>query len=216
MYRIYFLILLVFAAPVFQGCGILGFFKGDSSARDKEIEATQKQVPKEVMRLTTENTSLKKEIDTLKKNNEKVRNNNLREIAKVEDERKVLDDELKKLREENQKISRENKLLEERLKKIQQKEDLRGLKIKVLSGDWNVTSVNRMAKRLMDLDYKIGRIGFAPRSNFKRNTVYFAPKFEKEGSNLVSSLGANTVLKPLTWSSIFDLIIVTGKNVSSQ
>ncbi len=96
MYRIYFLILLVFAAPIFQGCGIPGFFKGDSSAGGKEIEATQKQVPEEVMRLTTENTSLKKEIDTLKKYNEKVRNNSLMEIAEVEDERKVLDEELRK------------------------------------------------------------------------------------------------------------------------
>jgi len=206
------MILLAFAAPVFQGCGILGFFKGDSSAGGKEIEATQKQVPNEMMRLTTENTSLKIEIETLEKDNQKVKNNTLRKISKIENKRKVLDEELRKLKSKNQKINRKNKLLEERLKKIQQKEDLGGLKIKVLSGDWNVTSVNRMAKRLMDMDYKIRRIGFAPRSGFKKNTVYFAPKFEKEGSNLVSSLGANTVLKPLTWSSIFDLIVVTGKN----
>jgi DNA mismatch repair ATPase MutS len=199
-------------APVFQGCGALGFFKGDSKEGVKETEAGKEQVAKEVTRLRMENINLKKKVDILKKKNEEIRKENLREIAKVEVKSGALNEELMKLREENQKIVNENRLLKERLQRFTQKKDLRELKIKVLSGDGNLSSAKRMAKRLMGMDYEIRLIGFAPRSNFKKNTVYFAPKFEKEGRSLVSSLGANTVLKPLTWSSIFDLIVVTVKN----
>ncbi|MEE9418607.1 MAG: hypothetical protein V3W43_03965 [Desulfatiglandaceae bacterium] len=212
MFRVCLLVLFVLVAPVFQGCGALGFFKGDSKEGVKETEAGKEQVAKEVTRLRMENINLKKKVDILKKENEEIRKENLREIAKVEVKSGALNEELMKLREENQKIVNENRLLKERLQRFTQKKDLRELKIKVLSGDGNLSSAKRMAKRLMGMDYEIRLIGFAPRSNFKKNTVYFAPKFEKEGRSLVSSLGANTVLKPLTWSSIFDLIVVTVKN----
>lgn len=212
MFRVCLLVLFVLVAPVFQGCGALGFFKGDSKEGVKETEAGKEQVAKEVTRLRMENINLKKKVDILKKENEEIRKENLREIAKVEVKSGALNEELMKLREENQKIVNENRLLKERLQRFTQKKDLRELKIKVLSGDGNFSSAKRMAKRLMGMDYEIRLIGFAPRSNFKKNTVYFAPKFEKEGRSLVSSLGANTVLKPLTWSSIFDLIVVTVKN----
>jgi len=93
-------------------------------------------------------------------------------------------------------------------------EDMRKTKIKVLSGDGNLDSAKEMAKKLRNMGYKTEFIDNAPRSNFRRNTVFFAPKFQYEAKRLVSSLGCNTIVSPLSWYSIFDLIIVTGKNSS--
>ena len=90
--------------------------------------------------------------------------------------------------------------------------DIRQLKIRVLSGDGALNSAEEMARKLRNMGYKIESIDRAPRSNFLRNTVYFAPGFQNEAKRLVISLGGNTILKPLSCSSIFDLIVVTGKN----
>ena len=91
-------------------------------------------------------------------------------------------------------------------------EDMRKTKIKVLSGDGNLDSAKEMAKKLRNMGYKIEFIDHAPRSSFRRNTVFFAPEFQYEAKRLVSSLGGNTIVNPLSWYSVFDLIIVTGKN----
>ena len=92
--------------------------------------------------------------------------------------------------------------------------DMRKIKIKVLSGNGNLDSAKEMAKKLGHMGYKTEFIDHAPTSKFRRNTVFFAPKFQYEAKRLVSSLGGNSIVKPLSWYSIFDLIIVTGKNPS--
>ena len=91
-------------------------------------------------------------------------------------------------------------------------EDMRKTKIKVLSGDGNLDSAKEMANMLRNMGYKTEFIDHASSSSFRRNTVFFAPKFQYEAKRLVSSLGGNTIVRPLSWYSIFDLIIVTGKN----
>jgi outer membrane protein OmpA-like peptidoglycan-associated protein len=91
-------------------------------------------------------------------------------------------------------------------------EDMQKIKIKVLSGDGNLGSAKEMAKKLRNMGYKIEFIDHAPRSSFRQNTVFFTPKFQCEATRLVSSLGSNTIVTPLSWYSVFDLIIVTGKN----
>ena len=94
--------------------------------------------------------------------------------------------------------------------------DIRKLEIKVLSGDGDLNSAKEMANKLTMLGYKVRLIHHAPRSTFLRNTVFFAPEFENEGKRLVSELGNNTRLKPLTWHSIFDLVVVTGRNADGS
>jgi hypothetical protein len=91
-------------------------------------------------------------------------------------------------------------------------EDKQELRVKVLSGDGDLSSAREMAEKLTHMGYKIRLIHYAPRSNFSRNTVYFAAKFENEAERLVRSLGGNAISKPITWFSIFDLIVVTGRS----
>ncbi len=90
--------------------------------------------------------------------------------------------------------------------------DIEELWIKVLTGDGDMNSAKKMAETLRKMAYRIRVIDSAPRSNFLQNTVYFAPRFKKEAERLVSRLGGDTILKPLSLYSIFDLIVVTGKN----
>ncbi len=67
------------------------------------------------------------------------------------------------------------------------------------------------SKELIEaLKVQVGK-DMAPRSNFSQNTIFFVPEFENEGKRLADSLSVQVVLKPLSWPSIFDIIIVTGK-----
>ena len=92
------------------------------------------------------------------------------------------------------------------------KEELSDLKIKVLSGTGDLSSAKEMAKELEESGYKIKAVDFAPRSNFINNTIYFAEEYKRQAENLASSLGdENAAIKPLTWPSKFDLIVVAGR-----
>ena len=198
-------------SPAFMGCGVFDFLKGGSDEQTKTATVKGDQIQGDADRLRVENIDLKKRIDLLKNDSRSSMDETRREMAEMENEQKTLNQELAKLREENKRITTENASFKEKFQKLQEKA-IRDLKIKVLSGNGDLRSAKSMTKKLMGMDYEISLIGYAPRSNFEKNTVYFKPDFEKEGKRLVSRLGANTLIKPLTWSSIFDLIIVTGKN----
>jgi hypothetical protein len=89
--------------------------------------------------------------------------------------------------------------------------DIKTLKVKVLCGNGDLGSAKQMADVLRGKGYTIEIIGFADRSNFTRNTVYYTPAFHEDAKRLSLVIGKDTELKPLTWSSVFDLIVVTGK-----
>lgn len=88
--------------------------------------------------------------------------------------------------------------------------ETKGIKIKVLTGDGNLASARRMAKRLVKMGYRVKLIGRAQRSDFALNTVYYAADHAATAEEIVTKLGGSTITMPLTWQSIFDLIIVTG------
>ncbi|NPV04626.1 MAG: hypothetical protein HPY67_07830 [Syntrophaceae bacterium] len=87
---------------------------------------------------------------------------------------------------------------------------LKSIRLKVLSGDGKIDSARRMAKRLTALGYKVENVGMAESSDYPANTVYFAEKYKKEARALAGRLGKDTIVKPLTWKSVFNLIVVTG------
>ena len=87
---------------------------------------------------------------------------------------------------------------------------LKSIRMKVLSGEGKIDSAKRMAKRLTAMGYKVESVTMAENADYPANTVYFTEKYKKEAKTLASRLGKNTIVKPLTWKSVFNLIVVTG------
>jgi len=87
---------------------------------------------------------------------------------------------------------------------------LKSIRMKVLSGDSKIDSAKRMAKRLTAMGYKVETVGMAESADYPANTVYFTAKYKKEAKTLASKLGKETIVKPLTWKSVFSIIVVTG------
>ena len=87
---------------------------------------------------------------------------------------------------------------------------LKSIRMKVLSGEGKIDSAKRMAKRLTAMGYKVESVAMAENADYPANTVYFTEKYKKEAKTLASRLGKNTIVKPLTWKSVFSIIVVTG------
>ena len=85
------------------------------------------------------------------------------------------------------------------------------VKIKVLAGEGNIASASAMAKRIKKMGYKVKLVDLAERSNFDVNTVYYVPNQAVTAEEIVKQLGGSAITKPLTWKSVYGLIIVTGK-----
>lgn len=84
------------------------------------------------------------------------------------------------------------------------------LKIKVLSGNGKIASAKALSIKLTELGYNVENIGMAPRSDFAANTIYYTPDNKNDARRIATQLGDDTVVKPLTWSSTFHVIVVTG------
>ena len=168
--------------------------------------------------------NLQRQIDVLGNELQRINDETSKEITAMKEQRQYLNIQMNKLMEENRKIEEEKQAHENKPDTPPPKHEtisttpdesaknIHKLKVKVISGDGNIKSANRMAKKLGERGYKIRLIDYAPRSNYLRDTVYFSPKFKSEAKQLGHTIGRNTVLMSLNWPSMYDLIVVTGKN----
>lgn len=197
---------------VFQGCAFFKNLGGSSEEEAGSSKMSKEEMINEIEKTKIENENLRKQIELLTNENERIRSEKDIEIDRIRNQNEFLIEELKRLKEENQKYTRENEELKKRLSACHHEEDMKNLKIKVLSGDGDLDSAGQMAVKLRHLGYDIKSIDRATRSDYAQNIVYFTPTCSKEGKRLASAIGGNTIAKPLGWNSVFDLIVVTGKS----
>jgi len=87
----------------------------------------------------------------------------------------------------------------------------KSLKIKVLSSNGNKSAAGEMAQKLTLRGYTVEVTDMVPpRSKFSKPVIFYDSYHQKEAETLAAELG-NLTIKPLTWSSSFNLILVTGK-----
>jgi myosin heavy subunit len=222
-------------ALAFPGCAVLDFFR-DTSKDETEKPMTQEEMQKEIKKLSMENTELLNEIEDLRNRYLEMDQQLIklqRNYQEVNQQNKILEervaelqtiDQILKFQHKYQRESEEDDIIEEKpasqppgdqmpsSQTMSSDKDQWKIKVKVLSGDGDINSAQKIAKRLKGMGYKIENVDYAPRANFKKNIVYFSPNYEEEGKRLVQRLGSNTILKALSWPSSFHLIVVTGKN----
>jgi predicted nuclease with TOPRIM domain len=192
MLRASLVIIMLHVCFLFQGCSVFEYADGSSEKDIQKFKMTKDEMWDEMEKLKTENQRLRTQINIQKKDNQRIR-----------DENKNLATKLAAL---------QNRYDTSASKSYEVKKDIPTLKMKVLSGDGDLNSAKEMAQKLRTMGYEIELIHYAPQSNFLRNTVFSTPKFQNEAKRLVLDLGGNTIYKPLTWPSIFDIIVTTGKN----
>jgi hypothetical protein len=114
-------------------------------------------------------------------------------------------------------LNREMQALKSRLAELEAKPvevaevvetDRGSLRIKVLSGDGDISTAKQAAKRLQGMGYSIERTDLAPTTNFSADKVFYAADLSAEAQTLAMEIGAGTIVRPLTWPSVFDIIVV--------
>lgn len=83
-------------------------------------------------------------------------------------------------------------------------------RIKVLGGDGRTASAREAAGRLEGMGYRVERIDRED-SRYSVPVVYYAAGFEGTAKDIAGRLGGGARTKPLTWNSIFDIIVLTEK-----
>ncbi len=82
------------------------------------------------------------------------------------------------------------------------------VRLKVLSGNGKMSTAKQMSARLKRLGYKVEVVGMATTPDYATDTIYYKPGFEKQAGGIAKKLGGKAITKPLTWSSVFDIIVV--------
>jgi hypothetical protein len=168
----------------------------DLDQRNKEITAQSEK-------LQAENSDLKKQAtvkdDLLQKKSE--------EIARQDAKQAAMVNEVERMKAPQAKSGAAD--IKER-PAAGKSAGLKSIRMKVLSGEGKIDSAKRMAKRLTAMGYKVESVAMAENADYPANTVYFTEKYKKEAKTLASRLGKNTIVKPLTWKSVFNIIVVTG------
>ncbi len=206
--RALYIFTLVFCL-VISGCSTLGFF--DKSSKD-DLERSKASIA----HLNDQLVDLNKELNTLKKEVQQLKEEAQKE--EEEEEAEMEEDSLtgqtgtvaeKQIQEEVIENKTEKKKTTEGQPAIEGKEiDIKTLKVKVLSGNGKLSSAREMSKKLIRMGYKVSDIELGPRKDFTVNTIYFASDYQKVARQLAARLGGKTVCKPLTWNSIFNIIVV--------
>jgi hypothetical protein len=82
--------------------------------------------------------------------------------------------------------------------------------VKVLAGARNLPEAGRLAARLVDGGYTVGSVDSSS-SRIPVDTVYYADGFAAQAREIAALVGPGTVVKPMTWASVYPLIVVKGE-----
>lgn len=177
----------------------------------------QNSCQKDIQELTAANVDLRKELASLtaKENEERTQKDTL------EKERNSLKADITALTEENKNLKDSiaaketasgEKAGQPNAKQVgtidKPNEEYR---IKVLTGTGKMYSARLLSKKLTKMGYKVKKMDRASRTNFTGETVYYAQGAEKAAREMADRLGKETILKPLTWPTDFDIIVVAGR-----
>lgn len=85
------------------------------------------------------------------------------------------------------------------------------LLIKVLAGNGKIAAAHRLAKKLEGMGYRIEGTDLARRWDYKVTTIFYGPGNKNDAAVMAKRLGKGVVLKPRTWRSVFNLVVVSGR-----
>jgi hypothetical protein len=213
MFKRYSLVFMLTIGLAFQGCAA-----PKPTVIDSDIGSEREnEIYKEIRIIKVDVERLHEQIDTFKESNQQPIIENEKEIARVIERNQLLNQEVNKLREDNETLKKKLLNIQIEVNTVapvppEAEKDIGTLKIKVLCGDGDLDYAVKMAEKLQTFGYKIPLIDKAPRSNFKVTTLYFKPNTKNEVKRLGSKLGIEHILKPLSWSSGYNIIVVTSKN----
>ncbi len=107
-------------------------------------------------------------------------------------------------------LEQELSIVERRLQNLEQQKKVPAPNIKVLAGTTDIQPAKDMAAFLSRNGFPVHAVDYASSAGHKYDTVYYAEGYEDHAQRLAETIGGNTLIKPLTWKSMYDVIAVKG------
>ena len=187
------IITLVFCLAA-SGCAAL-----DSSSKNTTEELQRSKAS--IAQLNDQMAAVNKELTSLKSEVQKMKEAEAAAASEAGKKPQVKEVDISK-RDEMKKSADEKQTVEGK------ETGIKNLKLKVLSGNGKLPTARLMSEKLIAMGYKVAEIGRATRADYTVNTIYFASDYKTEAQQLAARLGGKTIAKPLTWSSVFHIIVV--------
>jgi len=196
-------------ALVLSGCMV------EKSVYQKKVDEAD-SLSKEVVALQQHNKTLAEENEQLKQQVQKLSTKTQEPGGTVESEAMAVPSEKEAPKVEEEKIMAppKEKVAETHqvapAQTVPEKKDtgLKSIRLKVLSGNGKMSSAKKMTQKLTKLGYKVEVVGMATTPDYVTDTVYYKSGFEKKAADVARKLGGRTITKPISWSSVFDIIVV--------
>ncbi|MCK4911677.1 MAG: LytR C-terminal domain-containing protein, partial [Thermodesulfovibrionales bacterium] len=120
-----------------------------------------------------------------------------------------------RIRQGAERVGQKLESIEDKLERLE-REYPASVRVKVLRGDGVPGSAQEAAALLRERGYDVGGVGVAPSEGFEADTVFFSEGFEAAAGAIAGELGEGARTRPLTWSSVYDVIVVTGGNTGGN
>jgi hypothetical protein len=195
-----------------SGCTALNYPGRNTTEELQRSKASIAQLNEQMAAVNKELTLLKSEVQKMKEAEAAMNDSSVAGEENTSEEKEAAVSETgKKEQVKEVDISKRDEMKKSADEKqaVEGKEtSLKDLKVKVLSGNGKLPTARQMSKRLIAMGYRVEDIGTATRTDYTVNTIYFASDYKTEAQRLAARLGGNTIAKPLTWSSVFHIIVV--------
>ena len=182
-----------------SGCAGLDLSGRNTTEELQRSKASIAQLNEQMASVNKELTLLKSQVQKMKEGEVAAKESSVAGETGQKEQVKEVDiskrDEMKKPADEKQAVA-------------VKETSIKNLKIKVLTGNGKLPTARQMSKRLIGMGYRVEDIGTANRTDYAVNTIYFASDYKTEAQQMAARLGDKTIAKPLTWSSVFHIIVV--------
>ena len=196
-------LMVLMAIALIAGCGTPAAVKINSD-NIKQLQSRTDTLGSEIHAMSSLVNEMMIQVSIMNSHLDKLSNINLGDDV-------VVDDEMRFIEQEISKISTRLNDMEAMSSpgSIDTSERRAPLTVKVLTGTGDIRGAKMLANALRSSGYNVAVVDYSA-SDIHQNTVFYATGYRNEALNMSRIMGRETIVKPLTWNSIFKIIVVKG------
>ena len=171
----------------------------------KQLQGRTEVMSKEVNNMSSVLNEMMIQVSIMNSQIDKLSNINMGDDVVVDDEMRFIEQEISRMSTRLSDMEAMNNP-----GAIDATSSRRPLTVKVLTGTGDIRSAKLLANALRSGGYEVAVVDYSA-SDIFQNTVFYSSGFRNEALNLSRIMGRDTIVKPLTWNSMFKLIVVKGR-----
>ena len=203
-YRITLVLVLAFA--LLSGCASNKEIAANAD-RINELQGRSVTIASEIEKMSSLMNEMIIQVSIMNSQIDKLSNINMGDDVVVDDEMRFIEQEISRLANRVNTMETSDIRPGQPLPTMTKKNTMT---VKVLTGTGDIRSAKMLAQTLRTSGYYVAVVDYSA-SDIFQNTVFYAAGHRNEALNLSRLMGKNTIVKPLTWDSIFGLIVVKGQ-----